>query len=171
MYGGLIQRELCLQRPFATKQCQHLTVKQEKTPKPPPHIGHIKSKCVWPKGYKATNVTLSVEWLPLSTTKWALCWQGQQVTYLSYCSENNLSAHHLDTVDKIIVPSSVRWKVPGIWGSSNMRHDTFLLKLSLTALTVVENALKVVVTFHDIDCFFQIFLAAWGVHIAFVINH
>ena len=27
--------------------------------------------------------------------KMALFWQGQQVTYLSYCSGNNLSSHHL----------------------------------------------------------------------------
>lgn len=71
----------------------------------------------------------------------------------SYCSENNLSAHHLDRVDKIIVPSSVRQKVPGVWRSNNIGHDAFLLKLNLSALTLVGDTVKVVVTFHGIGCF------------------
>lgn len=120
---------------------------------------------------KATNVKCSVEWVLLSATKWALCWQGQRVTHLSYGSENKLSAHHLDTVDKIIVPSSVRQKVPGVCGSSNMGHDTFLLKLSLTVPTLVADTLKVAMTFYDPDCFFHTVLAAWGIHITSVINH
>lgn len=45
-----------------------------------------------------------------------------------------------------------------------MGHDAFLLKLSFSALALVGDTVKVVVTFHGIACFFQIFLAMGGVH-------
>lgn len=86
----------------------------------------IKNRLSWLKGYKATNGLFpSVGCCQLQKS---LSWQGQQVTYSSYCSGNNLSKYIIfnEQKDRMTVPSSVS-QSPIIWGSSNMEWAVFLL--------------------------------------------